>query len=58
MADNPPAAKDSGSCPNAVGSEASLRMSNSVLRMAARPPALSSDSTRHRTLEFRWAALP
>ena len=38
--------------PQATQSEASLRQGNSVLRMAARPPGFSSDSTRHRTLRL------
>lgn len=38
--------------PQATVSEASLHQGNSVLRMAARPPGLSSDSTHHRTLGF------
>ena len=42
----------------ATVSEASLRQSNSILRMAARPPVLASDSTRHRTLGSRWASIP
>ena len=41
---------EGGSPPQATGSEASLRQSNSVLRMAARPSVFSSDSIRHRTL--------
>jgi hypothetical protein len=49
------ARREETSPPPPTASEASSRQSNSVLRMAARPPGFSSDRTRHRTLELHWS---